>query len=146
MKSATSSPNARPWTLGKGRPIGTAEVPPIRSARPWVYVVLHGIGWESIVFRNKTRDFENDSDCTLSSRLPLVDHKRQDIRALQVAPEALIGCQSSPCPAIGVEAISHRRSSIFTVIVQRGPRRLGALDPVATRFRPNDPSTADKVK
>jgi hypothetical protein len=33
-----------------------------------------------------------------------------------------------------VEAISHRRSSIFTLIVQRGLRRLGALDPVATRF------------
>src|ERR1700746_768438 len=58
MKSATSSPNARPWTLGKGRPIGTAEVPPIRSARPWVDVVSHGIIWVSIVFRNKTVDFE----------------------------------------------------------------------------------------
>src|SRR6516165_725765 len=121
MKSATSSPNARPWTLGKGRPIGTAEVPPIRSARPWVYVVLHGIEWESIVFRKKTRDFENDGNYPLSSRLLFVDHKRQDIRALEVASQALSGCQSSPCPAIGVEAISHRRSSIFTVIVQRCP-------------------------
>src|SRR6516162_6568766 len=60
MKSATSSPNARPWTLGKGRPRGTAEVPPIRSARPWVDVVSHGISWVSILFRNKTVNFGND--------------------------------------------------------------------------------------
>ena len=30
--NSTSSPNALPWTLGKGRPIGVAEIPP--SATP----------------------------------------------------------------------------------------------------------------
>src|SRR3974377_1394915 len=92
MKSATSSPNARPWTLGKGRPIGTAEVPPIRSVRPWVYVVLHGMSWDAIVFRNKTVDFENARGLfvptTSSSRWLPTTHKRRDIRARQPAPEA----------------------------------------------------------
>src|SRR5271165_2489868 len=51
MKSATSSPNARPWTLGKGRPIGTAEVPPIRSA-------VHGFLWYCMGRHGSQRFFE----------------------------------------------------------------------------------------
>src|SRR5947207_3453252 len=51
---STFSPNAHPWTLGKGRPIGTAEFPPIGNARPWVGMGYHGIIWASMVFLNKT--------------------------------------------------------------------------------------------
>src|SRR5205823_6336568 len=46
MNSATSSPNAHPWTLGKGRPIGPVEVPPIgsRPVQGWIWydMVFHG--------------------------------------------------------------------------------------------------------
>jgi hypothetical protein len=55
--NSTSSPNARPWTLGKGRPIGTAEFPPVGNARPWVGMGYHGIIWASMGFLNKTINF-----------------------------------------------------------------------------------------
>jgi len=106
MKSATSSPNARPWTLGKGRPIGTAEVPPICSARPWVIVVSHGIIWESTVFRNKTVNFERD--CGLSTpthhlvaHLPLITSGSHSHRsALSEAHHrvSVTGCSANPQP------------------------------------------------
>jgi hypothetical protein len=54
---STSSPNAHPWTLGKGRPIGTAEFPPIGNARPWVGMGYHGMIWASMAFLNKTINF-----------------------------------------------------------------------------------------
>src|ERR1700755_2223714 len=54
---STSSPNARPWTLGKGRPIGIAEFPPVGGARPWVTMGYHGQIWASIPNINKTMNF-----------------------------------------------------------------------------------------
>jgi hypothetical protein len=54
MNSATSSPNARPRTLGKGRPMDAAEVPPVGRTRPWVEMVYRGISWVSIPIPNKT--------------------------------------------------------------------------------------------
>jgi hypothetical protein len=54
---STFSPNAHPWTLGKGRPIGTAEFPPIGNARPWVGMGYHGPLWASMGFLNKTINF-----------------------------------------------------------------------------------------
>jgi hypothetical protein len=55
--NSTSSPNARPQTLGKGRPMGASEIPPVGSARPWVKMGYHGTIWASMGFRNKTMDF-----------------------------------------------------------------------------------------
>jgi hypothetical protein len=54
---STSSPNAHPWTLSKGRLIGFAEFPPVGNARPWVGMGYHGIIWASIAFLNKTINF-----------------------------------------------------------------------------------------
>src|SRR6266446_5335839 len=49
MNSATFSPNAHPWTLGKGRPKGPVEVPPIGSGpvQGWIWydMVFHGCQW-----------------------------------------------------------------------------------------------------
>jgi hypothetical protein len=136
MKSATSSPNARPWTLGKGRPIGTAEVPPIRSARPWVGVVSHGISWVSIVFRNKTVDFEMAVVCQFQPHHLVADllllTSGRDIRATS-CPRG-IACRSSPCSAIAAPRQFPIRSAPCSVRRARltPPRSAVSEAPVAT--------------